>query len=120
VALRPTEVAGVPIAEGGKVVSVLASANRDPERFADPQRFDPDRFLDNPDRQFTAAGDIMPFGAGEHHCTGSRLAKTEIVQALRQLLDRVDRIELLEDAPDVGGLILWSPASLRATLHAPA
>jgi pulcherriminic acid synthase len=120
IALAPATVAGTEVQAGGKVVALLASANRDEARFADPQRFDRMRFLDNPDRQYTSAGDILPFGAGEHHCTGSRLAGTEIVQTLRQLLGRAGRIELLEDAPDTGGLILWSPASLRVVLHPPA
>ena len=117
VAIADTAVAGYPIAKGEKVIVLLASANRDEERFADATAFDPDRFAQNPDRQYTAAGDVLPFGAGEHHCTGSRLAKVEIVETLRALLDRVEWIELLEESPDTGGLILWSPASLRVVLH---
>jgi pulcherriminic acid synthase len=117
VALAPAEVAGTRVAEGEKVVCLIASANRDPGRFAEPERFDARRFLRNPDRQYTAAGDILPFGAGEHHCAGSRLAEAEIVQALRHLLRRVGRIELLDHAPPVGRLILYSPASLRVVLH---
>ena len=75
------------------------------------------RFERNPDRQYTSAGDILPFGAGEHHCAGSRLAEAEIVQALRHLLRRAGRVELVEDAHPTGRLILFSPASLRAVLH---
>ncbi len=117
VALHDTTVAGRAVAAGEKVVALLASANRDERRFDEPQRFDPDRFLENPDRQYTSAGDVLPFGAGMHHCTGSRLAKVEIVETLRALLDRVEWIEPLEESPDVGGLVLWSPSSLRVTLH---
>jgi len=117
VALSDTRVAGRAISAGEKTVAVLASANRDAERFADPRRFDADRFLDGPDRQYTSAGDVLPFGAGTHHCTGSRLAKVEIVEALRALLERVAWIEPLEEAPDVGGLVLWSPRSLNVRLH---
>ncbi len=40
VALADTVVAGQPVAAGEKVVALLASANRDPSRFADPDRFD--------------------------------------------------------------------------------
>ena len=117
VALLDREVAGAPVAAGDKAVVLLASANRDEQRFEDPQRFDPDRFLGNPDRQYTSAGDVLPFGAGEHHCTGSRLAKVEIVEALRSLMDRVAWIEQTADAPDEGGLVLWSPRSLPVCLH---
>lgn len=118
VATEAAEIAGVEVAPGEKVVCLIASANRDPERFDDPERLDARRFRRNPDRQYTAAGDILPFGAGEHHCAGSRLAGAEIVQALRQLMHRVGRVELLEEAPAVGRLILFSPASLRVVLHA--
>lgn len=117
VALRDKTVAGRPVAAGDKVVALLASANRDRERFEDPARFDPDRFLQKPDRQYTSAGDVLPFGAGVHHCTGSRLAKIEIIETLRALLDRVAWIEQLGEAPDQGGLVLWSPAALNVALH---
>jgi pulcherriminic acid synthase len=117
VALCDTTVAGSTVSAGDKVVVLLASANRDEARFEEPQRFEPDRFLDNPDRQYTSAGDVLPFGAGVHHCTGSRLAKVEIVETLRAFMDRVAWIEPLEESPDAGGLVLWSPASLRVTLH---
>jgi len=117
VALTDTSVAGRTISAGDRVVALLAAANRDEQRFDEPERFDPDRFLPNPDRQYTSAGDVLPFGAGMHHCTGSRLAEAEIVAALRALLVRVGRIEPLEPSPDVGGLVLWSPASLRVKLH---
>jgi len=112
----PLDLAGVRLEPGDRVVSVIASANRDGERFAEPDRFDPRRFLPRPDRQFTAAGDILPFGAGEHHCAGSRLAGAEMVSALRAILDRAGRIELLDDAPPVGRLVLFSPPSLCARL----
>jgi pulcherriminic acid synthase len=117
VALVDTEVAGQQVAAGEKVVALLSSANRDPGAFEDPTRFDPARFARNPDRQFTSAGDVLPFGAGEHHCTGSRLAKVEIVETVRALLRRAAWIEQLGDAPDVGGLVLWSPAALTVRLH---
>ena len=112
---------GVTIEAGERVVALLASANRDEERFAESARFDPDRFHNNPDRQFTTAGDVLPFGAGMHHCTGSRLAEVEIVETVRAVLDRTEWIELLDDSPDVGRLVLWSPSSLHVKLHpAPA
>jgi cytochrome P450 len=117
VALSDTSVAGRPVAAGERVVALLASANRDEQRFEAADSFDPDRFLPNPDRQFTSAGDVLPFGAGLHHCTGSRLAEAEIVASLRALLERVTWIEPIEESPDAGGLVLWSPTSLRVKLH---
>ena len=116
-AVEPACIAGRDVGEGETVFALLASANRDERRFADPHRFDPERFLPNPGRQFTAAGDILSFGAGEHRCTGSRLAELTVVEALRQLLGRVDRIDAVEEAVDTGGLIFWSPQSLPVVLH---
>ena len=117
VALTDAAVAGQTVSSGEKVVALLASANRDRSRFEDPDRFDARRFAVNPDRQYTSAGDVLPFGAGEHHCTGSRLAKVEIIETLRALLDRASSIDQIGEAPDVGGLVLWSPAALEVRLH---
>lgn len=115
----PAQVAGRDMQVGETVALLLASANRDEKRFAYGHRFDANRFLDNPDRQYTAAGDIVSFGGGETHCVGSRLAKILIVESIRHVFDRVRRIELREDGNDTGNLIFWSPASLRAVLHPP-
>jgi pulcherriminic acid synthase len=118
VAASEGAIGGVEIAAGDKLVLLLVSANRDEERFPEPQRFDGGRFRRNPDRQYTAAGEILPFGGGEHHCAGSRVAEAEIVHGLRWLLERVGRIELLDDAAPTGGLVLFAPRSLRVVLHA--
>ena len=69
-----------------KLIVLIASANLDETRFEDPDAFRPERFADNPDRQYTNAGDVLPFGAGRHHCAGSRLAGAEMVRSLQQLV----------------------------------
>ncbi len=60
--LADIEVGGVNIPEGATVSLILASGNRDPERFENPDRFDPDR------------GDIqhLGLGSGIHSCFGAR------------------------------------------------
>ena len=60
-----TEVAGVPIPAGSIVEAVIASANRDEERFDDPDVFD----LDRSTRSHQA------FGAGDHFCAGHFFAR---------------------------------------------
>lgn len=69
---------GHPVPAGTKVVLILGAANRDPRRFADPGRFDPDR------------GAIQPlsFGAGSHFCLGAPLSRMEAQIALPRLLRR--------------------------------
>lgn len=72
------DLAGTPVAEGTKVLLLLGACNRDPERYPDPNRFDPSR------------PDIRPlsFGGGVHLCVGASLARMEAQIALPRLLRR--------------------------------
>ena len=84
-ATRDTELAGVPIAAGDKVVVYYASANRDEDVFADPHRFDVGR----------TPNDHLTFGGGGvHYCLGASLARAEIKATMRQVVDRLPGIEL--------------------------
>jgi cytochrome P450 len=111
------EVSGIAIARGDRVVPLLASGNRDDDVFPDPQRFEPNRFADNPGRQFTSSGEILPFGAGPHHCTGSRLGEVEMVHAFDKLFNRVARMTPARDLPPSQGFILHSPPELPVVLE---
>ena len=73
---------GVTIQPGDRLMVSLVSANRDEDHFDRSQEFDPDRWLANAERQFLAGGKILPFGAGRHHCAGSRLAGDAIAPLL--------------------------------------
>ncbi|MEU8712650.1 cytochrome P450 [Streptomyces sp. NPDC048663] len=83
------EVRGVTIPKGSRIWLVLAAGNRDPERFTDPDRFDPDR----QDIQH------LGFGSGIHSCFGAPLARLEAQIALSQLARRLDNPRLVEDPP---------------------
>ena len=76
------EVGGVAIPAGQLVMPWLAAANRDDERFADPDRFDIHR---GPTAH-------LAFGHGIHFCLGAPLARLEARVALRLLMDRYDEI----------------------------
>jgi pulcherriminic acid synthase len=108
---------GATVQPDHKLIVLIAAANRDPDRFPDPDAFRPGRFFENPDRQYTNAGDVLPFGAGRHHCAGSRLAGTEMVRSLQELVRRVAWIEPIEPLPPGEGLLLHSPATLPVILH---
>ncbi|MFJ6214949.1 cytochrome P450 [Streptomyces sp. NPDC092296] len=87
--LADVDVAGTLIPKGSAVRLMLAAGNRDPLRFADPDRFDPDR----PDNQH------LGFGSGIHSCFGAPLARLETQLALTALAHRLERPRLLEDPP---------------------
>jgi cytochrome P450 len=76
-ATRDFELRRVKIKQGDKVYLSYASANRDEEVFADPDRFDILR--PNADRH-------LSFGAGPHFCLGSRLARLQLRTILEELL----------------------------------
>ncbi|MFF4323075.1 cytochrome P450 [Streptomyces sp. NPDC001568] len=87
--LSEIEVAGVTIPKGASLWLVLASGNRDPKKFENPDRFDPDR------------ADIqhLGLGSGIHSCFGAPLARLEAQLALSELARRLVNPRLLEDPP---------------------
>lgn len=89
VAARDTEVAGRPVRAGSMVTTILAGANRDPQVFTDPTRFDVTR--DN-------AREHISFSAGRHYCLGASLARMEGEVGLRTLLERFPDLTLLPGA----------------------
>ncbi len=76
---RDTEIRGVPIVKGDKVVTYYASANRDEDVFPDPMHFDIRR----------TPNDHVTFGGGGvHFCLGANLARAEINWMMREFLRR--------------------------------
>ncbi len=75
--VRDTDFGGVSFAAGSTVNCMLGGANRDPDVFADPDRFD----LDRPN-----AKRHLGFALGPHFCLGSHLARIEARQTLEHLL----------------------------------
>jgi hypothetical protein len=83
----PVTVGGVEIPGGQVIATILAGANRDPDRFTDPERFDIGR----------REGLPISFSAGIHHCLGWALAKLQAEVVLRVLLRRFDHMELVAE-----------------------
>ena len=86
---QDTEVAGVPVAKGALVTTVLAAANRDPAVFTDPDRFDVHR---------ENAREHIAFSAGRHYCLGAALARMEGEVGLRTLFARHPKLRRLPGA----------------------
>ncbi|MEV5569751.1 cytochrome P450 [Spirillospora sp. NPDC052269] len=123
VVLRQTEEAvdlpsGGRVPGGATVACLVGAAGRDPERFPDPDRFDPSRLADDPDRQFTAAAGHLAFGAGRHFCLGSQLARAEAEVGIRALLTAFPRMRWADGfRPRYGGLLTRAPEKLMVELR---
>ncbi len=89
---EPLEVAGVEIPAGEPVAIVLASANRDPEAYPDPDRFDPLRWTREP-----LPPQPLSFAIGAHYCLGANLARLEAGVMLETLLETFPNIGLSEE-----------------------
>jgi len=81
--------AGTTIPKGVLVTLALAAGKRDPARFPDPDRFDPER-RDN---------QHLGFGSGIHSCFGAPLARVEAQIALTELVRRLEQPRLVVDPP---------------------
>ena len=100
-----TRLGGARIAEGELVSLSIAGANRDPDTFADPDRFDVRR--ENAGRQ-------IAFAHGPHVCIGMHLARLEAHTALGRLLDRLPRLRLDPERPAAPrGLVFRKPPALH-------
>jgi cytochrome P450 len=103
-ALVDTEIEGSAIPAGSQVYAVVASADRDPARWEDPERFN----------IFRAPVGHLAFGAGAHICLGIHFARMELKVAVHQVVTRMPRLRLDPDAVDVhiDGLGARSPDRL--------
>ena len=99
----PVTLGGVDVPAGSQLLIALGSANRDERRFADPDRFDIHRSID----------EHVAFGFGRHFCLGSHLARLEATTALNAILDCLPNMRL-DRSLDCGvvGLAFRSPNRL--------
>lgn len=91
----PVVLDGVEIPPLSLLVGSVAAANRDPEVFPDPERFDISR---SPNRH-------LSFSFGPHNCLGAGLGKLQVKTALRQLLERFSDIRLAIPEDE----LVWRP-----------
>ena len=89
-----TEIGGLPVARGTPVTLCIGAANRDPEQFPDPDRFDIRR---EPNRH-------LAFGFGIHQCAGLSLARLEARIAIDRFVQRFPSYRL-DGEPTRGGRV---------------
>jgi pulcherriminic acid synthase len=108
------ELSGVTIPAGSTVTALIGAANRDPGRYADPDRFDIFRTDLATTSAFSAAADHLAFALGRHFCVGALLAKTEVEVGVNLLLDAMPDVRLAEGA-DISerGVFTRGPGELR-------
>jgi cytochrome P450 len=104
---QDTQLGGAHIREGDWILFGITAANNDPEVFANPREFDPERSNKN-----------LAFGHGEHFCLGSHLARQELECAIELLFQRFPEMALSSEHPvEITQAVLRGPKSLWVKLH---
>ncbi len=119
-AARDVIVGGYRIPKGTLILWSAHLAGRDPRAWAEPLRFDPDRFLTPSDDQKTLA-DIawVPFGRGARNCIGFALAQMELTLIIARIAQRLDITSTASEIPRPVGMVVNRPAG-RAPMRVSA
>jgi len=110
-ALTDAEIGGQVIGEGEKVLMYYGAANRDPDVFPEPDRFDVMR---------ANAKDHIAFGMGPHVCLGLRIANMQLDAAYRQILARFPDISWTGDQEIAPNNFVHAISRLEVDLGKPA
>jgi cytochrome P450 len=100
---RPIRWGEFDIPAGWFVRVCVQESHRSPEAFDDPERFDPDRFLDPPDR-----ARYSPFGVYRRLCPGEHLARAIGMHLVIELASRYD-LQVVGDGPPEFSGFHWRP-----------
>ena len=105
---------GVTIPAGQAVMPLVASANRDPRHWDDPDTFRLDRRLDR------TSDDHLAFGTGIHYCIGQALARLEGSVAIEAILRRVPQLQPAGTPERIGSPVLRGLRTLPVALAVPS
>jgi cytochrome P450 len=110
VTTRETELGGVKIPAGCSVMPMLGAANRQEDRYPEPNEFN----------IFRAAKGNVGWGHGVHVCLGMHLARMEMRVAMNLLIDRLPNLRFDPEADDlhIRGQVFRSPAALPVVFGA--
>lgn len=101
VAIEDTSIAGCPVMKGQAVMPLIATANRDPSYYTNPDDIDLDR---------KSARDHLGFHHGIRMCVGAALARAEILEAIQVVQERLPDVQLdgSAEAPRMRGWLFRS------------
>ncbi|MFC4327035.1 cytochrome P450 [Streptomyces andamanensis] len=104
---------GGTVPPGATVTCLIGAANRDDNRYRDPDRFDILRDDLTTTTAFSAAADHLAFALGRHFCVGALLARAEVETGVNQLLDAMPDMRLADGFdPAEQGVFTRGPQSL--------
>ena len=90
IATEDVEIRGKQIKKDDRIRWFISSANRDPNKFENPDTMDITRWP-NPH---------VAFGSGVHHCLGATIARVEGQEVFKALAERYPNLELKDDEPE--------------------
>ena len=109
IATEDFEYKGFTFKKGTLVALSLSAASRDGEHFTESDSFEPSR---------TNARDHLAFSFGVHHCLGAALARVELQELLRAILDKWANVALVEPITwKHAKLPIWGPATIRLAVN---
>jgi cytochrome P450 len=85
---KPFTIRGTTIQPGQRIITLIASANRDEREYPDPDEFIWDRKMER----------LLAFGRGQHFCLGVHVARLEIAIMVSEWLKRVSDYRILGEA----------------------
>jgi len=103
--LCPVTMHGHELPERSKLMFNIAGANRDPQKFPDPENF-------RLDRPLAQVRQHLSFGVGVHFCMGSSIARMEARIAMRLLLERLPNLRLEGRGERVRTWLYWGRSAL--------
>ncbi|RWP25677.1 cytochrome P450 [Mesorhizobium muleiense] len=118
IAQRDIELGGVVIPKNADVRVLIAASNRDPDAFADPDRFDPARFYGTNPGMSTDGKIMLTFGHGIHFCPGAQLARMQLAESLPQIQARFPTLTLAKQPTREPSAFLRTFRALPVRLHA--
>jgi cytochrome P450 len=112
---KPFRLGNYDLDVGTMVAPCIYLLHRRPDLYPEPERFRPERFLEQPAGPYT----WIPFGGGDRHCIGRNFATSEIETVLRILVlrARLEPVEQPDESIRKRGILLSPSDSARAVLR---